>query len=157
MTLEIITAIILFLCALFTGIPTMPGIPFMFIVTLVYGFADRWEVLEPWHVAVFGGIALLSIIVDTFSGVVGAKIGGANRTSLAWGIGGLLIGLVLLPPIGAFIGLFVGVFAAEAVQFKDHLRALRAATTSLVSAVIGMLVNVALAITYFVLFLAAAF
>ncbi len=125
----------------------------MFLVVTVYGFVTNFSELEPWHLAIFGGITVLSMAIDYFSGIIGAKWGGASRKAIIFGLIGLLIGLVLFPPLGAFIGMFLGVFVAELIQFNDHLKALRAASYSLVGIVAGAIANFVLAIGFFVDFL----
>lgn len=157
MVLEIIVTTLLILCVIMTCIPTLPGLPLMFFITLVYGIVDKFETMQPWHLAVFGGITLLSIAIDALSGVLGAKLGGASRKALLAGIGGLVVGLLLFPPFGAFIGLFLGVFIAEAAQFKDFMQAFKKASVSLAAAAAGTIMNVFLATAFLVTYLIIAF
>jgi uncharacterized protein YqgC (DUF456 family) len=153
MTLDIVFVILLFLGLLLTCIPTLPGIPVMFGTIFIYGLLDNFTTLQPWHLAVFGALALLSIGIDYSSGLIGAKLGGANKKSLLFGIIGLFLGLVVFPPFGAFMGLFLGVFLAELVQFQDRHKALKAASYSLAATVTGALANIAIAIGCFIGFL----
>lgn len=155
--LQVPVSLILLFCLLIAWVPTLPGIPLMFLVTLVYGFVDNFQHLHPIHLAVFAGIMVLSVLIDSFSGVLGAKIGGASRKSLLAGMIGLFVGLLLFPPFGAFAGLFVGVFGMELIQFGDHAKAFKAATSSVTAAVVGTLLNIALAIAYFIAFLIIVF
>lgn len=157
MTLEIFFAIILFLGIFLTAIPTVPGMLFMFMAVIVYGLMDHFQTLHPWHLAIFGGLMLLAILTDHLSGLIGAKFGGASKWSLLAGLVGMLIGLLFFPPFGLFVGLFLGVFIAEIVQFADHRKALKAASYSFVAILVGMLINVLLAIGMFVGFLVIVF
>ncbi len=157
MALEIIVAILLVLCLVMACIPTLPGIPLMFVTTLVYGLVDGFQTMPAWWLAVFGGITVLSMLVDTFSGMLGAKLGGASRRSLLAGMAGLFIGLLFFPPLGPFIGLFLGVLIAEIVQAKDHAKAIKAAASSLAAAIVGTLTNITLALAYVVTFLIVVF
>lgn len=157
MTVEIVFTILLLLGLLLSCVPTLPGVPMMFGMIFIYALIDNFETLQLWHLIVFGGLALLSIAIDYSSGLIGAKLGGANKKSLMFGIAGLFIGLVVFPPFGAFMGLFVGVFAAELIQFKDRHKALKAASYSLATTVIGALANVAIAIGCFIGFLIIVF
>lgn len=125
----------------------------MFGTLFIYGLIDKFQTLEAWHLAVFGGLALLSILIDYSSGLIGAKLGGANKKSLLFGIIGLFVGLIVFPPFGAFIGLFLGVFVAELVQFKDKHKALKAASYSLAATVTGAAANILIAIACLVGFL----
>lgn len=153
MTLEIIVSIVLALGVLLTCIPTFSGVTLMFVVTVIYGFLDGFTHLAPWHLAIFGGIAALAMVIDTFSGLLGAKLGGASAKSLFWGFIGLFVGLIIFPPLGAFIGMFLGIFAYEVFRIRNHAQAFKSAASSVVAAMIGVVANVVLAITYFVLFL----
>lgn len=153
MTLDIVFTILLFLCILLTCIPTLPGVPILFGTIFIYALIDNFEHLQAWHLAVFGALALLSIAIDYASGLIGAKLGGASKQALFFGIIGLFIGLFVFPPLGAFIGLFLGVFLAEIMQLKNHRQALKAASYSLVATVVGAMTNVLIAIACFVGFL----
>lgn len=154
--LEIIVSLVLLCCLLMTCM-TLPGIPFMFLATLVYGIVDKFQHITPWQMLVFAGVAVLSVLIDAFSGILGAKFGGASRKSLLAGMIGLFVGLIVFPPFGAFIGLFLGVLGAEVIQFGNHSKALKAATSSMLSALAGTAINIVLAIGYFVAFLIIAF
>jgi uncharacterized protein YqgC (DUF456 family) len=128
----------------------MPGIPILFISTLVYAIADKFQTFTGWQILALGLITLASIAVDYSSGLIGAKLGGANKVSLISGLVGMIIGLVSFPPFGLFLGLFLGVLLAELAQMKHHLSALRSATFSLIAVVIGMIVNIFLATVFLV-------
>ncbi len=128
----------------------MPGIPLLFISTLVYAIADKFQTFTGWQLLALGLITLASIIVDYSSGLIGAKLGGANKASLIAGLIGMIIGLIAFPPFGLFLGLFLGVLLAELAQMKHHLSALRSATFSLIAVVVGMIVNIFLATVFLV-------
>ncbi len=153
MTIDIVFALLLLLGVLLTCIPTLPGVPIMFGMVFIYGLIDGFETLQFWHLGIFGALALLSIAIDYSSGLIGAKLGGANKTSLLCGIIGLFLGLIILPPFGAFFGLFAGVFCGELIQFKDKRKALKAASYSLMTTVVGAAANILIAIGIFVSFL----
>jgi uncharacterized protein YqgC (DUF456 family) len=153
MTVDILFTVLVFLCVLLTCIPTLPGVPVMFATVFIYAFINGFETLQPWHLAIFGALALLSILIDYSSGLIGAKLGGASKKALVFGTVGLFIGLVAFPPLGALAGLFLGVFLAELIQFRNHERALKAASYSLAATVAGALANIAVAIGSFIGFL----
>lgn len=153
MTIDILFTVLVFLCVMLTCIPTLPGIPLMFATIFIYGLIDGFETLQPWHLAIFGALALLSIFIDYSSGLIGAKLGGASKKALMFGVVGLFIGLIAFPPLGAFAGLFLGVFIAELLQFRDHQRALKAASYSLAATVAGAIANIVIALGSFIGFL----
>ena len=157
MTIDILFTILVFLCVMLTCIPTLPGVPVMFATIFIYGVIDHFETLQLWHLAIFGALALLSLFIDYSSGLIGAKLGGASKRALFFGIVGLFIGLIAFPPLGAFIGLFTGVFIAELIQFRDHQRALKAASYSLAATIAGAFANILIAIGSFIGFLVIIF
>lgn len=157
MTLEIIIAVLLALGIVLTALPTVPGIIYMFLVVLAYGFIDGFQTMSPWQLLIFAGIVILAIATDYLGGVIGAKVGGASKTSMALGLFGLFIGLILLPPLGLFIGLFLGIFIGEMIETNDSQKALKAAAYAFSAAVAGIGFNILLAIGFFITYLFIVF
>lgn len=153
MTIDIIFTIAALFCVLLTCIPTLPGVPILFGTIFIYALITNFSTLGLMTLLAFGILALLSLFIDYSSGLIGAKLGGANKKSLFFGIAGLLIGMLVFPPFGAFLGMFVGVFIAELLQFHDHLKALRAASFSLLTTVLGAVANVLIATGMYIAFL----
>lgn len=152
MYLEIITLIFLILGAVMMCLPMMPGMPLMFVMTVVYGFATDFARMEPWHLWIFGGLTLLSVIIDWSAGLLGAKFGGASRRSLLYGLIGMMVGLIAFPPFGVIVGLFAGVFMGEMLRKRTSEQALKSATSSLIATVVGVAVNAILALAYLITF-----
>jgi uncharacterized protein YqgC (DUF456 family) len=151
--LVIIFTSILLVGAIGTIIPALPGIPLMFAATLIFLIFDKFDHLTILNLVVFLLIALASITVDYFSGIIGAKYGGAGRNSLIIGLLGLILGILLYPPFGGIAGLFTGIMVAEIIQYKDHKKAIKAATGGVAGVVLGTVVNFILAILFLVLFI----
>jgi hypothetical protein len=135
-----------------TLIPMVPALPYMFLVAGAFGFLDGFERLTTQNLWVLAGILIVSILVDYFSGIIGAKYGGASRRGMLFGFLGLILGFMIFPPFGGFIGLFTGILIAEFIIKKSEIGALRAATGSLIGTLSGIFINTLLAITFFVLF-----
>ena len=157
MALEIIFSILMLFGILLTVAPMAPGLVYMFFVTLIYGIFDRFETFDPMFLLLFGGFVAVGILTDYLSGMIGAKFGGASKKSLLYGLAGLVIGFILMPPFGAFIGLFAAIFLSEIIQFKDKTKALRAAGFSVAGSLVGVCINISLAIAAFVSFLIIVF
>jgi len=133
-------------------IPVLPGIPLMFLVALLFGFINRFTALTPGELGILFIIALASIVVDYLAGVLGAKYSGASAKALGAGVLGMIIGLIVLPPLGSFIGLFIGVLLVE-LRHRTEREALKAATGSLIGTLAGMAINLILALLFIGLFL----
>lgn len=157
MELEIAFAILIALGIPVTVIPTMPGMLYMLIMSIVYVIVDRGEHMDPWWLALFIGLFLASVASDYLFGLVGAKIGGASKWSILAGLVGMLIGLLWVPPFGLFLGLFTGVFLGELWRMQDTAHALKAAGFSFAGVLAGVVVNVMLAIGFLVSFLVIIF
>lgn len=133
-------------------LPVLPDLPYMFVIAFIFALVDHFNHLTILNIVILLGVTLVSLLVDYFSGILGAKYGGAGKQSMIFGLIGLILGLILFPPWGGFIGLFIGILMAELYYFKDHLRALKAATGGLIGTVIGMAFNLLLAVSFLVLF-----
>ncbi len=133
--------------------PVLPSTPYMFIVALIYGFVVGFSALTGTELAILAALALVSLLIDYLSGVLGAKYGGAAARSLGVGMLGLIMGLILFPPLGGIIGLFIGIFIAEYYRHNNQERAVRAATSGLIGSLVGIGINLLIAVAFFALFL----
>lgn len=129
-----------------TLLPLLPGIPFMFIAILIYGFIDNWQVFTPWFVISIGIITAISMFIDYYSGVWGAKKYGASRKG-TWGaiIGGIL-GIFIMGPLGLFLGPLIGVVIGELLSGKSMEKALNSGVGTFVGVIGGSLIRVFIAL-----------
>ena len=134
-------------------VPVLPALSYMFIVALIYGVYDKFITLTISEIFILLGVLAVSIIIDQASGVLGAKYGGAHTKSLLWGILGAIVGTFFSPVVGSFLGLFIAVLASELYYKKSHEKALKAAGSALAGKIVGVLVNIGLAIIFMGLFL----
>lgn len=133
-------------------IPVFPGIPWMFLVALTYGALTSFGRLTGSDLGILAIIALASVAIDYLSGVLGAKYSGASAKALGAGFVGMIVGLLVLPPFGGLLGLFIGVLLVE-LQTKTRQQAVRAATGSLFGSLAGIVLNLLLATLFITLFL----
>ncbi len=137
-------------------IPVLPGIPLMFFMALFFAVLTGFNRLTGTEIGYLGFIALSSLVVDYLSGVIGARYGGASRKSLGYGLLGILAGTLLMPPFGGIIGLFIAITISEISQFGDRDKALKAAQGGVIGAVVGIGINLILALLFIGLFIAYA-
>lgn len=126
------------LAAMFVGLlgvilPLVPGVGFIWLVTLVYAIAERFATIDPLTFFVLTVLGAIGFSADLWMTQVGAKIGGASVWSLLAGLAlgaiGALIGLVFLgvgAVVGAFVGSIAGVLLAEWYRRKDWNEAIKA-------------------------------
>jgi len=137
-------------------LPMLPGIPYMMIIALIYGFVNHFQRLTTNELLILGLITVVSILVDYFSGLLGARFGGASKKSVLYGALGSIIGIFALPPLGMFIGAFLGILIAELTAHKDKNRAVKAAAGSIVGSLVGIIINTLISITFLILFIVFA-
>jgi len=133
-------------------IPAFPALLIMLLVALGFGFVDGFVHLTTGNLAILAGVFALSVVVDQSAGILGARYGGASRRSVFAGFLGMVIGTLLLPPLGGLFGLFIGVGVSELHAHKHHARAFKAAGGSVLGALAGMVLNAVLAAVFIILF-----
>ena len=150
----LVTIFIILLLPGFAGVfLPLPSLPYMFGITLIFGFIDQWQHLSYINLIILGVLMLISFAAEYLTGLIGAKYGGAAKISIAFGLIGMLIGIIVFPPFGGIAGLFLGILVSEFINFKDHIKALKAASSGLIGTLVGMLISLILAISYVALFL----
>ncbi|MFA6552188.1 MAG: DUF456 domain-containing protein [Candidatus Paceibacterota bacterium] len=135
-------------------IPIMPAISYMLLITLIFGIIDHFQTLTAGNFLILIAIWTLSILIDHLSGILGAKYGGASRKGMICGFIGLIVGFLMFPPFGGFLGLFAGVLTAEILNNRSQKEALTAAGASLFGSILGVAVNTILAVIFLILFVA---
>jgi len=137
-------------------LPMFPGIPYMWVLSVIYALTTSFNVIDRGELIVLTVVLILSLFVDYFSGLLGAKLGGASLKSIGWGMVGLFIGLFTFPPFGGVVGMFLGVVASEINDYKpDHL-ALRAGVGGVIGSLAGVITNLLLGFTFLIAFILSA-
>ena len=106
--------------------PVIPGPPLSFIALLILSWAKSWEPFTITFLAIMGGLTILVLIMDYVVPAIGAKKYGASKFSVFCSVVGMVIGLFVFPPLGLFIGGFVGALAGELYVGKSGEEALQA-------------------------------
>ena len=131
----------------------LPGVPYLFVVALIYGFIDHFNRLSLKELAILGALAVLSVIVDQSAGLIAARYGGARGKTFLYGMAGAIIGTFIVPFFGGFIGLFLGIMIGELIRKQHHVHAIKAATAGVIGSVTGITINIILGTIFLTLFL----
>jgi len=134
-------------------VPMLPALFYMTVLAVIFSMMTGFSVITPLELLILGVILTVGFLNDLFSGILGAKWGGASKKSIFYGFIGLVMGTILFPPLGGIVGLFAGILIAELLQGKANQNAIKAATGSVIGAAVGMIINLFLASAFFVLFL----
>ncbi len=134
-------------------LPVLPGISLSWLGLLLLYLTKA----VPMNYWVLGITLAITIIISILNYVIPAKgtkrFGGSSYG--IWGTNiGLIIGIFVPIPFGFIIGPFVGAFIGELLyDYKDHNRALKAATGSFIGFLASSFINFMLCIIFFGLFL----
>lgn len=117
--------IIMILGAAGTILPVVPGTPLIFLAALGYGIYEHFQNVTVTVLAVLFFLMVVSLLIDYFAGVVGAKKYGATKYG-TWGsfLGGI-VGVLIFNIPGLLVGPFAGAVIGEIVSGKKIDQALK--------------------------------
>ena len=118
-----------------TVIPAIPGLPLIAAGAALIGWAGNFEIVGWSTIIVLAVFAIVGVIIDTVAQTAGAQKAGASAYGI-WGIGGL-VGILIFPLIGAFVG--------EFVAKRDMLHAGRVGVATWIGMVVGTAAKIAIA------------
>lgn len=158
--MDLLLLILGFLCV-FTGIfgsflPVLPGPSISWIGLLLLYFTSA----VPANYWILGIALIITIVISILDYVIpsrGTKKFGGSSYGI-WGTNiGLILGILAPIPFGFLIGPFLGALIGELVfDFKDHKRALKAATGSFIGLLASSFMKFVVCVIYLGLFLTIA-
>lgn len=157
--LVFILAILLLVPGLIMAIvPGLPGLLYMLVIALVFGLIDQFTHMTLGNFGILALITAVAMLLDLFSGIIGAKWGGAHWTSIIYGLAGLIIGSVVIPVpiVGSLAGMFLGVLFSEWYRTANIKKAHKAAVGSFAGSLVGMVGNGVAAVAFLTLFIVFA-
>src|SRR5687768_10967073 len=80
-----------------TILPALPGVPLVFAGMLLAAWANDFQDVPVWVIVLLGAMTLVSLAVDFFASMLGAKRAGASTKAL-WGAA-----------LGTVFGMFLGI------------------------------------------------
>lgn len=125
-------------------LPVLPGLGLMWAAALGYGLLAGWGSSGPWLFALITLLAAAGLASELWVTGAGARMTGASGWSIAAGLVLGVIGLLFFSPIGAVIGLILGILGAEYLRMRDWRKAVNAAGGTLAGCGISYGVKLAL-------------
>jgi uncharacterized protein len=135
----VLAAVLIVVGVVGTVLPALPGVPLVFAGMFVAAWADGFQHVGLWTLIGLGVLTLISVAVDFFAGLAGAKRVGASRRALIGAAIGTIVGIFFGIPgllLGPFLGALIGELSTGAT--------LKRATGVGVGAWIGFLVGTVL-------------
>ena len=137
-------------------LPALPGLPLVFIGMLLAAWAGDFQQIGWVTLVVLGLLTLLSVAVDFFATLVGAKRVGASKKALWGAMLGTFIG-IFFGPIGLFAGPFVGALLGELWHGREIGQATKVGLGTWLGIVLGIVLKLGVAFAMLGLFAFAWF
>ncbi len=113
-------------------LPIIPSTPLIWLGVFIYAIFDGFKSITWLLLLILAALTALSLVLDYFGGIIGAKKFGATR----WGIIGSIIGSIggFLGGgiIGLIIGPFIGAVLFEILFGKDYRTAFKSGMGTIV-------------------------
>lgn len=107
-------------------IPALPGPALSFAGIALLFFEKGSGMVPVHHLVIFGVLVVLFILADYLAPILGAKLAGSSKMGTYGAIIGALIGIIFFPPMGIFVGAFIGAVAVEYHSGKSRNAAFKA-------------------------------
>lgn len=137
-------------------LPALPGLPLVFAGMLLAAWTGDFQQIGWVTLVVLGLLTLLSVAVDFFATLVGAKRVGASKKALLGAVLGTFAGL-FFGPIGLFAGPFVGALLGELWHGREIGQAAKVGLGTWLGILLGTVLKLGLAFAMLGLFAFAWF
>jgi len=148
--LAILGSIMIIVGLLGCVLPVLPGPPLSFAALLVLHFSSFAD-FSSTFLLTWGCVTIIVTVLDYVVPIWGTKKFGGSKSGM-WGAAiGLVLGLILLPPLGIIIGPFAGAVIGEALTGKNAASSFRAGLGSFMGLLVGVGIKLAASImmTYY--------
>jgi uncharacterized protein YqgC (DUF456 family) len=127
-----------------TVLPALPGIPLIFGGVLLAAWAEDFQRIGGWTLAILAVLAAVGILIDYVAAAASAKRAGASRHGIIGAALGTIIGiftglwgLLFMPLAGAAVG--------EFIAQRDALRAGKIGVATWIGLLVGTAAKIAIA------------
>jgi uncharacterized protein YqgC (DUF456 family) len=120
-------------------IPVLPGLPFIWLLMLGYGYYDGWQSYGVSYILLTAFLTAAGMVLDQAAGIVGAKKFGAGYPGMAGAFIGALAGLLIFNLPGLIWGTFCGAFLGELVFGRNVKKSFHAGLGALLGFLISSL------------------
>lgn len=132
-------------------LPALPGLPLVFAGMLLAAWAGGFQEVGWVTLVVLGLLTAVSLAVDFFATMMGAKRVGASRKALLGAVVGTFAGL-FFGPLGLFAGPFVGALLGELWHGREIGQAAKVGLGTWLGILLGTVLKLGLAFAMLGLF-----
>mgnify|MGYP006272120923 FL=1 len=141
MIVNIVVTFIAILGVLGTLVPVFPGTPLIVLAALINGLVTDFSVVSIKLIII---LILLSLGAELseylFSALTTKKFGG-SKYGILGAIGGALLGSLLFPPLGIFIGPVLGAIVLERFTGKSYKESFKVGTGTVLGSFGGTFIS----------------
>jgi len=150
----ILAAILVLVGIAGTILPALPGLPLVFAGLLLAAWADGFQHVSGWTIAMLGVIAAVAMLADFVSSLFGTKVAGASKWAMVGAGVGTLVGIFFGIP-GLLLGPFIGAVGAELIYRENLGQATKAGLGAWLGLVLGAVAKMAALFTMLAVFASA--
>jgi uncharacterized protein len=132
-----------------TLVPALPGIELVWLATLGYGVFSNWGRYGPWLFALLTLIFIVGEAATWWVEKTTARRSGASWQAILLSLVLGLVGMFVIPVLGALLGAMLGVFIVEYYRRREVKDAWKATTGVLWGAGISMGMQLVIALIMF--------
>lgn len=156
-TLIILSFVLVFIGLLGVVVPLVPSVTVAWLGMLLFAYATEFSAITLLVVLIFLGLTVLTIILDMVAPLLGAKKYKASKFGVIGSFLGLLLGIILLGPLGIVIGPLVGAFLGELLGGRKPEEAKQSAIGTFIGFLAGSLIKLVLILVLLGFLIAALF
>lgn len=137
-------------------LPFLPGLPVSYVGLFIFAWYTQFDLISVTSLIVFAALVALTVIFDVFAPALAAKGHKASGFGAAGAVIGTIGGVIVLGPIGIFLGPFIGAFVGELANTgatTEH--AFRVAWAAVIGMVLGSVFKLLVGLTMLIYFLFA--
>lgn len=121
-------------------LPVLPGPPLAYLGLLFLHWTSKYQ-FSLRFLTLWGAITLIVYLVDQIIPIWGTKTFGGSKQGVWGSIIGMLLGMILMGPIGVITGTFLGALAGELISGKRTSEALRSGVGALLGFLAGTILK----------------
>lgn len=132
-------------------VPFLPGIPLAFLGAFLLAYSTSFGLVSKNILWLLASLAFLSVCVDYFSGIIGARLGRASIFGVVGAVVGGFIGFFTAGLLGVVLGPAIGVLIFELLAKNGSKKAMKATSSTLLASLVGLIVNSIIALIFVVI------
>jgi uncharacterized protein YqgC (DUF456 family) len=127
-------------------LPIIPSTPLILLGIVIYAACDGFESISWLLLLIFAILTIISVILDYFGGIIGAKKFGATKWGMIGSIIGGIAGFFAGGIVGLIFGPFFGAVLLELIFDKDLKGAFKSGVGTLVGFIGGAITKLAIGV-----------